>query len=586
MAEASPQPMQPPRRGRQLLSIDLSADDTSYPSSHQASAIPQQAFPSTTAVPAPVELVCSHTSHPLHLASSSASPLQHIKERALSLACNASEPLHGSPCPAPSSNPQQSLPPPRDAPPLHAPRAIPGLQSSSSIPLGPIRQPLQGGPPCNPLYIARALVQPPLPQTSQLHSAQNPNQFSDSQHRLQGLTAARAIGYCQGVRQGVVESQSPALLTFSTRQGPSSGHQGSNTGQQARSGGSMSGHPASGQKRSTEAAGLAQSSSKRQRLVHMAEPQQTAPPSSQGLIKFKCSIADILSSHWPGAAVQAASGQRTAEVPSTACSHGAAPQSSSGQEVKIESAGAVPCGAVPSSLGRGASRSLLSVPPCNAPGTSSLLPPPSVPAVSAEAMAATTTAFESLTLGSETQSRRAMPPPQRATAHTVQCAVAAAQAAGATSSPSTAALQSSVGSYSNSPRSHGRQGSVTFRESSRSQAGAAHPHGFASSSFPQIMFQLLSESGMHAMQAWVAAYQPPGTSSSQQGIQAANQRPARPQKRARQGGGCFASTSFCHQRLSSLVWWVGIKSVKKSDMCKMTSVSFYMVDGWIGHAHK
>lgn len=553
MAEASPQPMQPPRRGRQLLSIDLSADDTSYPSSYQASAIPQQAFPSTTAVPAPVKPVCSHATHPLQLASSNAMPLQHVKERALILACTASEPLHGSPCPAPSSNPQQSLPPPRDAPPLHAPRAIPGLQSSSSIPLGPIRQPLQGGPPCDPLYIARALAQPPLPQTLQLHSA---HQFSDSQQRFQGLTAARAIGYCQGVRQGVVQSQSPALLTFSTRQSPSSGqradqHQSNNTGQQARSGGSMSVHPAPGQKRSTEAAGLAQSSSKRQRLVHMAQPQQTAPPSSQGLIKFRCVIADILSAHWPGAAVQAASGQHTAEVCSTACSYGAAPQTSSGQEVELESAGAVSCGALPSSLGRGASRSLLSVPSCNAPGTSSVLPPPSVPAVSAEAMAASTTAFESLTLGSETQSRRAMPPPHRATAHTVQRAVAAAQAEGSASSPSTAALQSSVGSYSSSPRSHGRQGSVTFHESSRSQAGAAQATGFASCSFPQIMSQLLSESGMHAMQAWVAAYQPSGTSSSQQDIQAANQRPARPQKRARQGGDCFASTSFCHQRLSS-----------------------------------
>ena len=541
--------MQPSRRGRQLLSVDLSADNTPAPSSHQASAIPQKAFASTAAVaaPAPAQRLCSHGTHSCQTAPSSAFPLQHVEERTSTLACSPSEWLQNLTCPAPSSKSNQSLPTPRDAPPLHAPRAIPGVQSSS-IPLGPIRQPLQGGPPCNPLYIARALSQAPSPQNQQLYSGQNATQLSESQQRFhQKLAAARAIGYCQGVRQGAIESLAPTPLTFSRRQ------QSNNTGQHTSLGDSMLVHPASRHTCSNEAAGLAQSSNKRPRLVHIAETQQRALPPSQGLIKFKCSVADILDAHWPGAASQAASKRRTAEVLSTACPRAAAPETSSGQEVKPQSAGVVSCRALPSSLGRGASRRLLSVPSCSAPGTSTLLPHhPSVPVVSADVMAASTTAFESLTLGPEAQSRRTMPPPHRATAHTVQCAVVAAQAAAWASSPRTAALQSPNGSYSNFPQSLG-QGSVGFCGSSRSQVGAVHPLGFALSSFPQMMSQLLAEPSMHAMQAWAATYRPPGTSSSQQAIQAANQSPARPQKRARQGNDCFASTSFCHQDCC-LVW--------------------------------
>ena len=543
MAEDSTQHLQPSRRGRQLLSMALSADDASSSSSHQASAIPQQAFASDATVAAPAQqlsshpILSSHAIHSSHRASSNALPPPHV-EQCSSLAPATSGLMHESTCPAPSSNPQHALPPPRVAPLLLAPRAIPGVQSSG-IPLGPIRQPLQGGPQCNPLYIARALAPAPPPQAQQLHSGLSANQLSESQQSLQQrLPAARAIGYCQGVRQGVIQSLAPAPLTFSRHEGPSSGqtagqHQSESLRQHAAVDDSMAAHPASGQKRSNEAAGLPQSSSKRQRLVHIAEPQQSAPPLSQGLIKFKCSIVDILKAHWPGATAQAASRQHTVELSSTACSPGAAPHISSDQEVKAEPDGVVPCRALPSSLGRGPSRRLLSVSLSDALATSTLLPPPSVPA-------ACTAAFESLTLDPEAQLRRAMPPPQRATAHSVQCAVAAAQAAGWASSTTAAALQSSTGSTSYTPRSHGRQGSVTFRESSRSQAEPAQPSDFAPSSFPQAMSQLLSEPSMHAMQAWVAAYQPPTASSSQLHSQAADQRPARPQKRARQGGDCFA----------------------------------------------
>ena len=546
--------------------MDLSADDTSSLPSHQASAVPQQDPASAATVAAPAQPLCSHATRSFHPATSSVLSLQHVVERTSSLACATSEMSHASTCPAPSSIPQQSLPSPRDPTALHAPRAIPGVQSSS-IPLGPIRQPLQGGPPLHPLYIARALAQAPLPQTQQLHSGWNASQLSESQQRVhQRLTAARAIGYCQGVRQGVIQSLAPAPLTFSRQQGPSSDqnaaqHQNVNSGQHASLGDSMAAHPASGQKRSNEAAGLAQSSSKRQRLVHIAEPQQSALPPAQGLIKFKCSIADILNAHWPGAVSQAAPGQHTAEGSSTACSSGVSPLNSKGQQGKAElpSAGAVPCRAPPSSLGRGPSRRLLSVPPCDA-ANPTLLPPSSVAVASADVMAASTTAFESLTLGSDAWSRRAVPPPQHVTAHSVQQALAAAQAAQWAPSPTTTALQSSIGSTSHTPRSHGRQGLVTFRETPRSEAVAAQTPGFALSSYPQVMSQLLSEPSMHAMQAWVAAYQPPGSSNSQQDIRAATHSPARPQKRARQGGNCFAQLWF---KLPSC------KSVILCDNCPM-----------------
>lgn len=544
------------RRGRQLLSVDLSADDTSSPSSHQASAVPQQSPASAATAAAPAQRSCSHATHSFHTTPSSVFPLQHVEERTSSMASATSGVLHDSTCPALSSRPQQSQPSLRKSPSLHAPRAISGVQSSS-IPLGPIRQPLQGGPSCHPLYIARALA-----QTQQLHSDWSASQPSESQQRVhQRLIAARAIGYCQGVRQGVSQSLAPAPLTFSRQQGSSSGqnaaqHQSDSTGQHASLGDSMSAHPASGQKRSNEAAGLAQSSSKRQRqrLVHIAEPQQSAPRPAQGFIKFRCSIADILNAHWPDTASQAASRQHIAEGPNTTCSSEVLPLTSRGPQGKagLPPAGAVPCRAPPSSLGRGPSRSLLSVPSCNA-ASPTLLPSPSVLAASADAIAASTTAFESLTLGSGAQSRRAMPPPQRATAHSVQPALAAAQAAQWAPSPIAAALQSSLGSSSHTPQSHGRQGSVTFREPPRSEAVAAQSPGVALSRYPQMMSQLLSEPSMHAMQGWVAAYQPPGSCSSQQDITAAKHSPARPQKRARQGGHCFSQLGFKLPSLKSVI---------------------------------
>lgn len=542
MAEASSQHLQPSRRGRQLLSMgfsDAGSSLSSHPASaipQQASAIPQQASAGTADGAEPAQRVCHDATHPSHKPSSNTAP---VEEPTSSMVSATSDLSHDSTCAVSDSTTRQyPLPTPRVAPSLHAPLAIPGAQSSS-IPLGPIKQPLQGGPQRNPLH-PQALPQSPLPPSQQLHPA---SQLSPSQQRFQQmLKAASAVGYCRGLRQGVGHGPALTPLTFPTQQGQSPSQQAAQpqwatTQQHASLGDSMALHPASGHKRSTEAAGLAQPSSKRQRLVYIAEPKPNAPPPSQGLVRFKCSIADILDAHWPGAAAQAASKQHTAQVATAACSPGLAPQMGSGR-AELPSAGAVPSRALPSCLGRG--RRLLSVPPCNAPATLPTLPHPFLPAAITDAASASTAAFESLSLCPEAQPRRAMPPPQqRVTAHSVHQQVAAAQAAGWASSPSTHALQSSVGSSSSAPRSHGRQGSVTFRESPRGQP-PAQPLDFPLSSFPQVMSQLLSEPSMHSMQAWVAAYQPPSATSSQPGSKAADQSPARPQKRARQGEDCFA----------------------------------------------
>ena len=540
MADASLGHLQPSRRGRQLLSAGLSADASSFLSPHPASAIPQQASAAPQQASAavadaadPAQRLC-----PSYKTSSDAAPSQHVEESTSSMLSATSDLPQDSTCPLSDSTTRQvPLPPPRDAPPLHAPRAIPGAQSSS-IPLGPIKQPLQGGPPRSPLL--PQAPQAPLPQPQQLHPI---SQLSPSQQRFQQmLKAASAVGYCQGLRQGVGPGPATTPLTFSTQQGQNSSQQPAQlqwaTPQQHTSvGDSMALPLASGHKRSKEAAGLAQPPSKRQRLVYIAEPKPNAPPPSQGLVRFKCSIADILDAHWPGAAAQAASRQLTVQIPTAACSLGVAAQVGSGR-AELPSAGAVPSRAPPSCLGRG--RRLLSVSPCEAPATLPTPDLPSLQATTADAASASTAAFESLSLRPEAPPRRAMlPPQQRVTAHSVQQQVAAAQAAGwAASSPFTDALQCPIASSSSAPRSYGLQGSAALHESPRGQP-PAQPLDFPLSSFPQVMSQLLSEPSMNAMQAWVAAYQPPSITSSQPDSKAADQS-SRPQKRARQGEGCFA----------------------------------------------
>ena len=520
---------QPSRRGRQLLSMDLSADDICTPIPQQASAIPQ--LSAANAVPA--QRLSSQATHSSHRASSDAFPLRHVEDRTSSLTSVTSGLPQASICPAPTSSTPTA--PPRDAAPsvhapsLHAPRAIPGAQSS--IPLGPIRQPLQGGVP-SPFYLARARAQAPLQQTQQAQSGWNANQLLQSQQKLQQtLTAARGVGYCQGLRRTSVQRQ--ASLTFSRRLSSSqkpAQHQHDHSGRHASVSDSMSAHLASGQKRSNEAAGLAQSPSKRHRLVHIAQPQHSGP--SQGPVKFKCCIGDILDAHWPAAADQEGARQSTAQVPSTACSLGIGSQSSSGPQVMpaaSASAQAVPNGSGFNSLGRG---STCCLPLCDADASSTF----PLPAATADAMAASTAAFESLTIGAgpETHARRAMPPPHLAPAHAVQGGVAAAPGAGRT-------LQTSFRSSLTQPQPHVRSGSAAItlppaNESSRSQPGVQpHVPSFALSSFPQVMNQLLSEPSMHVMQAWVAAYQPPILSSSQQDLLPATQSASRPQKRARKG---------------------------------------------------
>ena len=518
--------------------MDPSVDDISPPLPQEQFAIPQQASAEADDIDVPAQAFCSPAKYSSHMANSDSLPAC-LEEHASSLTSIASDLSRISTRLARDALSN------RDAPALHAPRATPGVQSS--IQLGPIRQPLQGALPRNPFYIARAMTQAPLQQTQQLHSGWNAVQLLESQQQLQRtLAAAHAVGYAQGIRQGAALSQRQAPLRFSKQQGSTTSqhtalHQHDSSGQQE----SLAASPASGQKRTNAGAGF--TPSKRQRLVHIAEPQHSMPPPARSLVKFQCSIADILDALWPAEAAQEAPRQHTAQAPSTACSSGAAPQSSDGQEaVKPASGEAAPCRAVPNlSFGRGPSRRLLSVPPSVAPANPNLPLPSQVPAGNADTVAASTAAVESLTIDPEAQARRSMLPPQRATAHSVHQRVAAAQAAGwadfsltAFASGLHAPLMPSM-MTSQSPHGAPQSSAVAQMQgvdSTISQPGLAQTPGFTLSSFPQVMSQLLSEPSMQVMQAWAAAYQPPlALPNGQQDVLAANSPALRPQKRARQG---------------------------------------------------
>lgn len=541
MAEA---PLQRGRRGRKLLSMDLPVIDVSPP--QEASGIPHFEG-AAVAVPAQ-RTGCFPAIQASHRAYSDTLPAC-LEEHASSLTSAASDLSRISTrlgLDALSN---------RAAPPLHAPRATLGVQRSMQ--LGPIRQPLQGPLPRNPFYIARAVAQSPLQQTQQLHSGWNAVQLLESQQQLQRtLTAACAVGYAQGIRQGAALSQSQVPLTFSRQQGSSASqhtaqHQHHTTQQQASLCNNTSASPPSGHKRCNPG-GLEAPPTKRQRLVHIGEPQHSAPPPLQGLIKFKCSIADMIDALWPAEPAPAslplphrppagdppAVRQHTAEAPS---SSGVAPQFSN--EPESVKPGEPSSGEAVLSLGTGQSSHLRSVPFCAAPASGPL--PPQVSASSADAVATSTVAVEPLTIDFEAHARRSMLPPLRATAQSVHQRVAAAQAAGWGASPLTAAsgqhppltITSTV--TCQLPRAP-PQGSATIQmqgmDPTIDQAGGVQAPGFTLSSFPQVMSQLLSEPSMQVMLAWVAAHQPPpAVPTGQQDILAANSSAFRPQKRARQG---------------------------------------------------
>lgn len=548
MAEA---PLQHVRRGRKLLSMDLSVLDVPPPVPQEACAIPQF---EAAAVAVPAQRTgCFPATQASHRAYCDTLPAS-LEEHASSLTSAASDLSRISTRLALDALSN------RAAPPLHAPRATPGAQSSMQ--LGPIRQPLQGPLPPNPLYIARALAQAPLQHTQQLYSGWNAVQLLESQQHLQRtLTAACAVGYAQGIRQGAALSQSQVPLTFSRQQGPPTSqhtaqHQRDSTGRQASLRNNSSASPASGHKRSNP--GLEPSSTKRQRLVYIAEPQHSAPPPLQGLIKFKCSIADMIDAFWPIEAAPArlplplppaedapALRQLTAAAPSTACPSGVAPQYNNQPEsvkpAEPSCGQAVPCRAIPS-LGRRQSSHLLPASPCAA--AASLPLALQAPAATADAVAASTAAVESLTIDPEAHARRSMLPPLRATAQSVLQRVAAAQAAGWADFALTASGQhaplTTISTVTCQPPHGPPQGSASTQmqgmDSTIGQVGVAQAPGFTLSSFPQVMSQLLSEPSMQVMLAWVAAHQPPpAVPTGQQDIPAANPVAFRPQKRARQG---------------------------------------------------
>ena len=509
MAEASGQQDQLFRKGRTLMSVDLAPDNG--PNLAVEHHIANTAWPA--------QLPPTHIHPSSQRASNEAVPLHQADRRSSSLSSVTSDEI-----PLSSSGLTQGS---SKVPPLpYAPRAIPAGQTT--IPLGPIRQPLQGSLPRNPHYLPRSVPQAPLLQTQPLQSGWSANDLVQiQQQRYQQLTAAHAIGYCQVVKQQFSQGHRATSVTFSRHKNQSSKQPAAHApagskAQHANTNVSMAANPPSGQKGSDPDNSLQQEHTK-QRLVHIAEPQHSSAPAAQGLIRFQCSVADIVDAHWPNIAQDEQSNQLGPTLASTA--HVAHPVSrdSSIQEQSQATDNNL-------ALGRGSSRRLLSMSCCDDPAEPSALPQP--PAASSDATAPRTSAFAALSIGSETVARKAVPLPHHPTAQSVDQAIAAAQSADCMFGSHEAAWQNPL----TNALSHGYQDpSITRlqqRGSGQAQTAAASSTGFPLSSFPQVMTQLLSEPSLHA---WVAAYQPPASSHAQQDVQASQQGCTRPQKRARQG---------------------------------------------------
>lgn len=504
------------RKGRMLMSVDLTSESgpCSAAENHSAAA-------ANTAWP--VQLSEPRATPSSHRASSEAVLLHQADRRSSSLASVTSE------LPRDPSGVSQGS---SKVPPLpFAPRAIPAGQSS--IPLGPIRQPLQSSLPRNPHYLPRSVPQAPLLQTQSLPSGWAANEVIQiQQQRYQQLTAAQAVGYCQGVKQQPSHRHTVPSLLFTRHQDQSSKQPAahSSAGSKAlhasssvnTASGSSSGH-----KRSDPDADSLQPAHTKQRLVQIAELQHSSAPAAQGLIRFRCGIADVLDAHWPDTAKDQQLRPQGSAVASPANPADTASRDSSSHRERAIGKNAA--------LGRGSSRRLLSMSCCEDPADPSALPQP--PAANSSAMAPRTSAFAALSIGSETMAGGAMLLPPQPTTQSVDQATAAARGADWMYGPQEPALQSSLTNSLSCGFQNPSMTRLQHSGSGQAQAEASPSTGFPLSSFPQVMTQLLAEPSLHAR---VAAYQPPASAQPQQDVQAPEQGVARPQKRARQGQQCLA----------------------------------------------
>ena len=462
------------------------------------------------------------------------------------------------------------------------------------IQLGPIFQPMLAAMQTDPSVLARAIAH-------SSRQSQHPDRASAAQHTKahqamqQLLTAAEAIGYCQGIRQRASEADKLQKLMFH-REGvdPLSGsdlavrpprasqpdqqqpdevssahhqavaaadsqtapqHQLSTTQHAApqplsalsesSSGPSM---PVSSQQahshqpqeapcktgllssdgprpsvcgskhaHETSDAHMQVSSSKRRRLVEVAQLRDPPPHRSAGgsVIKFRCNIADILDVHC---------GPFNGK--STSAEFGPARSSS---------------------IRPGPSRAP-TMPLASLPGAAAITSLPAMPASSTVRSTASISATPSLPPPSQGLSRRAKTAPQQPTAGSVAGAVAAAQGTDWALAAHAAALSSSWRSCL--PNLLPQQGTVSQASQahlSGAQTGVLLQPNYMLASFPHIVNQLMMQPRSDLMPTWVAGHQPPAhqPGGNDAGMRSGQEEPP-PSKRLCQGQSAILACCIAH----------------------------------------
>lgn len=474
------------------------------------------------------------------------------------------------------------------------------------IRLGPIFQPMLAALQTNPFSQARALTQPPvpLPHPHLAQPTKSAPVVQINAQLQQMLRAAQAVGYCQGLRHRAVQTGELPGLTFHrqgthTRPGsdpavealhvsqppqqqPDEGnsHQAvvasdaqisaqtqqplnqlepistsvvsdhllhpqaggdqvpsdpspdpsQSPSQMLRESHSLplnrAAHDAvgqqsetlSGSKRAHESSEM-HAAGNRQRLVQMAQLQQSSSDQTAAghVIKIRCNVADILDVHC-GTSGHGASSDRASAAGSSSLGH-------SSSSTRVDS-----------------NRASSGMPITSSAAVAGLSHLPAIPAVSTLFSAAITSVKPSLHMQSQDMARRAMPPPQRATAQSIAEAVAAAQGTEWALAAHAAALRSSLGSRlpNQAPlHQHGVAGQAQTPSHSGGQSGVPPQSIYALASFPEIMNQLMLEPKQDFMPAWVSEHHPSVSASGQMFTSGAApglvQEDTRPAKRVRHG---------------------------------------------------